>query len=75
MHRYFIYCEVPNSLSPNHGRDPATIERVGGVKEKMFEISCSTRTASLQGRLDFDSAIGECLGYRAGAFRVLMGAD
>jgi hypothetical protein len=25
MHHYFIYCEGPNSLSPNHGRDPATI--------------------------------------------------
>ena len=38
MHHYFIYCERPNSPSPNHGRDPATIKRVGGVSKerKMF---------------------------------------
>jgi hypothetical protein len=32
MHHHFIYCEGPNSSSPNHERDPATFERVGGVR-------------------------------------------
>ena len=34
MRHYFIYCEGPTTLSPNHGRDPATIQRVGGVRRK-----------------------------------------
>ena len=34
MHHYSICCEVPNSPSPNHGQDPATIERVGGEERK-----------------------------------------
>lgn len=34
VHHYFIYCEGPNSLSPNHRQDPATIERVEGVRRE-----------------------------------------
>ena len=34
MHHYFICCEGPNTLSPNHEQDPATIERVEGVRKE-----------------------------------------
>ena len=34
VHHYFIYCEGPNLLSPNHEQDPATFERVEGVKKE-----------------------------------------
>lgn len=54
MHHYFIYCEGPNLLSPNHEQDPATIERVEGVERKMFEASSPTETALLQGRPKID---------------------
>jgi hypothetical protein len=34
LHHYFICCEGPNTLSPDHERDPVTIERVEGVKKE-----------------------------------------
>jgi hypothetical protein len=42
MHHYFIYCEGPNALSPNHEQDPATIERVEGVRKEKHPRNFST---------------------------------
>ena len=74
MHHYFIYCEVPNLLSPNHGRDPATIERVEGVREENCQGAFRLAAiASLQGRLKITwrrEALGTHLGTRPGASQI-----
>jgi len=65
MRHYFIYCEGPNTPSPNHEQDPATIRRVGGVrKEKQFR--------NFWNRVALGQVSALC--HRAGGFRA-SGSD
>ena len=56
LHHYFICCEGPNMLSPDHERDPATVERVEGMeKEKRLHVDFAD-AALLQGRAEISTA-------------------